>query len=230
MSKEYIKRDNLMASKKYFDRMYVELDERGKIWKVLVEYMRNDIGKANCVLELGAGYCDFINNVHAKRKIALDIDKSSKKYSAKDVEFHVGKSDELQFLDDASVDVAFASNLFEHLTKVELEKTLKQLGRVLKQNGRLILLQPNFYYCYKEYFHDHTHKTIFTHVSMMDFLDINGFETIKVKPKLLPFSMQSKYSGKSLPKFLFVKPIVMAYLHSPIKPFAKQMYIVARKK
>lgn len=219
-----------MTVKKYYDKMYVELDERGKIWKVLVDYMKNDIGKANCVLDLGAGYCDFINNVHAKRKIALDIDKSSKKYSARDVEFHVGKSDELQFLDDASIDVAFASNLFEHLSIIEVKKTLKELRRVLKQNGRLILLQPNFYYCYKEYFHDYTHKTIFTHIGLMDLLDSNGFQTIKFIPKLLPFSMQSKYSGKSLPKFLFVKPIIMAYLYSPIKPFAKQMYIVTRKK
>lgn len=218
-----------MKAKKYFDKMYIRVPERNNIWASLSKYIQKDIGHPKTILELGAGYGDFINNIEAKNKIALDIDASSKKYAKKNVKFFVGKCTNLKFLKNKTVDVVFASNLFEHLSHDELEMTIKELRRVIQDDGKLVLLQPNFYYAYKEYFHDYTHKTIFTHIGLSDFLSTHGFKPIKIKPKFLPFSMQSKYSGKSIPKFLYIKPLINLYLNSPIKPFASQMYIVCQK-
>jgi ubiquinone/menaquinone biosynthesis C-methylase UbiE len=218
-----------MKANKYFDEMYIQLQERATIWSALAEYVQHDIGKPNTILELGAGYCNFINNISAKHKIALDTNSSSKKYANKDVKFHTGKCNKLKFISSNSIDVVFASNLLEHLSSTELEELFSELRRIVKKKGKIVILQPNFYYAYREYFHDYTHKTIFTHVSMCDLLSANGFNPIKIKPKLLPFSMQSKYSGQPLPKILFSKFIIKLYLHSPIKPFARQMYIVAEK-
>jgi hypothetical protein len=103
----------------------------------------------------------------------------------------------------------------------ELEKTFHTIKKVLKRNGILIILQPNYKYCYKNYFDDYTHKKVFSDESLNDFLVSKGFEIIYRKNKFLPFSLKSK-----LPK---IKLLIDLYLHLPIKPFAKQMFFVVRK-
>ena len=50
--------------------------------------------------------------------------------------------------------------------------------RKLSPNGSLTILQPNYRYAYREYFDDFTHVSIYSHVSLCDFLMANGFEIV----------------------------------------------------
>ena len=50
---------------------YPWLDGRAGIWREIARYVRQDAPGAEAVLELGAGYCDFINHVVAKSRCAL---------------------------------------------------------------------------------------------------------------------------------------------------------------
>ena len=127
---------------------------------------------------------------------------------------------ELGALPSAGVDVLFASNLLEHLDDAELARAMQEFKRVLKPGSRVILLQPNFHYAYREYFDDYTHKKVFTHVSLRDFFEANGFAAIDVFPRFLPFSLKSR-----LPKSYYLTKL---YLLSFIKPMAKQMLLVFR--
>jgi ubiquinone/menaquinone biosynthesis C-methylase UbiE len=124
-------------------------------------------------------------------------------------------------LDDGYFDVVFISNVFEHLTRQESVLALAEIRRVLKQGGVLIAIQPNFKYCWKEYFDDYTHVQIFTHLGLSALITASGLTVVDVKPRFLPFSMRSK-----LPKLAW---LVMIYLYSPFKPFAGQMLLVAKK-
>ena len=63
------------------------------------------------------------------------------------------------------MDFLFASNVFEHVPKPELTEILAHLKKKLSPRGNLCLVQPNYRYCYKEYFDDYTHVSIFSHVS-----------------------------------------------------------------
>lgn len=172
------------------------------------------------MLDLGSGYGNFINHVVARRRIAIDSWDDFPKYAAPGVECVVGQVMKLEFLADESIDFAFASNLFEHLSQQELRLVLEQLAQKLSQGGTLTLLQPNYSYAYREYFDDYTHVSIFSHVSLADFLEANGFEVLEVIPRFLPLSVKSR---------LPVSPwLIRAYLTSPIKPLGKQMLIRAR--
>ena len=62
------------------------------------------------------------------------------------------------------VSLIFASNILEHLSKEEFEKTLKEIKRILKKKGKLIIIQPNFKYAYKEYYDDfYTYPRVYTY-------------------------------------------------------------------
>jgi SAM-dependent methyltransferase len=172
------------------------------------------------VFELGAGYGNFINNVRARRRIAQDQWPDFPKHLDPGVEPHVGPIDDLSFLENSSIDFVFASNLFEHVSQQEFAAVLKQLRQKLKPDGTITLLQPNYRYAFREYFDDYTHKTVYSHLSLCDFLQANSYEVITCKPRFLPLTLKSK---------LKVSPsLIRLYLLSPVKPLGKQMLVRAR--
>jgi ubiquinone/menaquinone biosynthesis C-methylase UbiE len=194
---------------------------RAGIWKIISAWLQQSVPEGASVLDLGAGYCDFINNIRAARKVAVDMADVVRLHAAAEVEVHLGSCTRLEFAGDASFDVVFASNLFEHLSMVDVHQTLSEVRRVLKPGGNLMVIQPNFRYCFRQYFDDYTHMTIFTDRSLSDVMVVAGLEPVKVTPRFLPFSVKSRLPTTSC--------LVWLYLRSPIKPFAGQMFVVARK-
>jgi hypothetical protein len=72
------------------------------------------------VLELGSGYCDWINNVRAARRVAADRWADMPAHAAPGVEPLVRDvAQGLPALGDASFDVVLASNLLEHFAPDE---------------------------------------------------------------------------------------------------------------
>jgi len=204
----------------YFRVRFVPDRRRKVLWRTLVQYYFADLIQSDfCVLDLGSGYADFINEVKAQRRIAVDIWEELPRQVAPGVEAHVGPVTDLSFLPDGAVDLAFASNVLEHLSTEDCEATLGQLRRKLSTRGRLAILQPNYRYAYREYFDDYTHIAVYSHISLADRLRTNGFRIVRCVPRFLPLTLASRF-----PVF---PVLVRLYLRSPIKPFAKQMLILA---
>lgn len=195
--------------------------KRDVVWQSLWRYYFSRlISPTDCVLDLGAGYGNFINNVVARRRIAVDTWENFAQHLDPAVEWEVRSVTELDFIEDGAVDFAFASNLFEHLSRDELCRVLAILREKLSANGTLNILQPNYRYAYREYFDDYTHISVFSHISLPDFLKAHGFAVIETRPRFLPLTVKSR---------LPVSPwLIRAYLTSPIKPLAKQMLLRAR--
>jgi hypothetical protein len=83
------------------------------------------------------------------------------------------------------------------------------------------MVQPNYSYAYREYFDDYTHISIYSHISLCELLQAEGYEIIRCVPRFLPLTI--KKSG------LVISPaLIWLYLHSPVKPFGKQMLVLAR--
>jgi len=195
---------------------------RAVLWKALWRHHFSAlVAPSACVLDLGCGYGEFINNVVARRRIALDRWDGFQQFLAPGVEAIVASVTDLDRLEDGAIDFAFASNLFEHLTQAEFSAALAALRRKLSPAGTLNLLQPNYRYAYREYFDDYTHVAIYSHTSIADFLSANGFQVIEMRPRFLPLTIKSR-----LPVHPF---LIAAYLKSPIKPLAKQMFLRAQK-
>ncbi len=158
----------------YFQSRYSFDKRRQKVWKAICEYLSKYIPRDSVVLELGSGYCDFINNIKASKKIAVDINSDLKKYCNPDIEFINSNVVDINF-QPGSVGIVFASNLFEHLNDKDLNIIIEKVLYCLNSSGRLILIQPNYKYSYRDYWDDYTHIKVFSHISLSDFLKSKGF-------------------------------------------------------
>jgi cyclopropane fatty-acyl-phospholipid synthase-like methyltransferase len=207
----------------YHDSRLTADPKRNIVWAALWRYyFRQHIAADFTVLDLGCGYGEFINNVIAKRRIALDSWPEFPNYLAPGVEPIVASVTDLDTLADNSIDYAFASNLFEHITQDQLTTVLAALRKKLSPRGSITMIQPNYRYAASEYFDDYTHVSIWSHISMADFLAANGYEVTEVRPRFLPLTVKSR---------LPVWPILIRiYLMLPFKPMGKQMLLSARPK
>jgi SAM-dependent methyltransferase len=212
------------VTKLYHFRFNKELAVRNNIWKILCQdFFQQYIKPFESVCDLGAGFCEFINNIDAKTKIAVDINPESKKYANRNVKVVICSSTGLSKKIKEKLDLVFASNFFEHLpTKEELTKTIYEIKKILKNGGRLIILMPNIRYVGSAYWDFIDHQLPLTDKSMIELLELNSFKILNHKTKFLPYSTKGK-----LPKILV---LVRLYLKLPPLHliFGKQSLIVAQ--
>ena len=212
---------DLMEHNEYFNTRLRFDARRELLWKTLCEsYFSRMIGEDFTVLELGPGYGHFINNVKSRCRIAVDCWQDFEGYLRPGIVGRTGSVTDLGFIDDGSIDFVFASNLFEHLTQDAFGSVLQQLRLKLKLNGTLNILQPNYRFCYDEYFDDYTHVTVYSDRSLCDFLNAHGFTVNYCHPRFLPLTVKSRFP---------VHPwLIRLYLASPIKFSGKQMFVRAQ--
>ena len=79
----------------------------------------------------------------------------------------------LNFIPDNSVDIIYSSHLVEHIENLEL--FFSEIHRILKKDGKKIMIVPHFSNPY--YYSDYTHKRFFGLYSMNYFSnDNNGYK------------------------------------------------------
>ena len=210
------------AQLNYFTARLQSDKRRTVTWKALCSfYFQKYIDEDSRVLELGAGHCDFVNNIKAKEKIAIDSWIDFPQFADKEVTTYVINAEEILEHVQEKVDTVFASNFFEHLTKVQVEGVLQKLRAIMNvEASTLILLQPNYRLNPGRYFDDYTHVSIWSDISMSEFLIANGYRIEKLVPKFLPLTLKSKLPVSS--------KLIWLYLKLPIKYKPGQMMIMAK--
>ena len=208
----------------YHDAHLTPHASRTVVWRVVAEHLERYVPENAAVLEIGAGYCAWINHVRARRRVALDLWPELPRFAGAGVEPVVADaSTALSTLGAASFDVVLASNVLEHFDPDGAATVAGDVFALLRPGGHFIVVQPNFARCATKYFDDYTHRSIFTHVSLPAMLRSRGFTVERVASRFLPYSMRQA-------RFPITGWLVRAYLHSPIKPLGGQMLVVARKR
>jgi SAM-dependent methyltransferase len=202
-----------------------QLARKNAIWRVICrDFIQQFINSADTVVDVACGYGEFINNVTANKKIAIDLNSDAPKFLQPDIEFHQCKATDIGSVVTETADVVFTSNFLEHLPdKHTLELFLDQVLIALKPRGRYIILGPNLRYLPGEYWDFYDHHLGLTHLSLSEALRLKGFNIDVCIDRFLPYSTQG-----ALPTHPW---LVQAYLRTPIawKFLGKQFFIIAHK-
>lgn len=202
-----------------------ELSNKRTLWGVLVrDFFQSYVPPSGTVVDLGAGSCEFINEVRAAQRIAVDLNPDTATFADPEVTVHTTRSDRMGMLADGSVDTVFTSNFFEHLaTKSDLMSTLTECRRVTRPGGLIVVLMPNIRYLPGRYWDYLDHHLPLTHLSVAEALELSGYDIDEQVGRFLPYTVKDA-------KFT-VRPImVRAYLRLPLvwRLFGRQMLVVGR--
>jgi SAM-dependent methyltransferase len=201
-----------------------ELRRQCAFWVPICRYLEQYVLPDGATLDLGAGYCHFINNVVSARKIAVDINEESlTRFAAEDVQIMVSSGSQIS-LPNESLDTVVASNVYEHFpTREAVAESFAEVHRVLRPGGRLIVMQPNFAHCAKRYFDFFDHRLAFTHLGMAEGLQAAGFVIRVLRSRFLPYTSKSRLPRQPWIVGLYLKLPFTWYL------FGQQMLIVAER-
>lgn len=198
---------------------------RRKVWQVLIDaYFSRYVPRDAAVLDLGCGYGEFVNQVHASVRYAMDLNPDARAVVSEGVTFLRQDCAERWNLPADSLEVVFTSNFFEHLpSKAALSQTLEQAWRCLKMGGRLIAMGPNIRRVEGAYWDFYDHHLPLTEMSLGEAMRVAGFAIETSVASFMPYTL---VGGREYP-LAFVR----AYLRLPLlwPLFGKQFLVIARK-
>ena len=174
------------------------LAAKKELWTVLVEqFLQTYVPADASVVDIGGGYCEFINAIKCRRKYVVYLNPDVERYANPDVGIIMSDASEMS--------------------------SLAEIHRVLRRGGKLLIIQPNIKYAYREYWDFIDHHIALTEKSLGEALIISGFELGECVPRFLPFSVNSSPSKSST--------LLRHYLKTPIawKIFGKQTFMVGVK-
>lgn len=199
---------------------------RDAVWKVLIRnYFQAIVGRDRAVLDLGSGWGEFIRNIDARSKFAMDLNPDAQSRAGQGVTFLLQDCSAQWALADNSLDVVFTSNFFEHLpSKDALRRTLNEANRCLRPGGRIICMGPNIRFLSDTYWDFWDHYIPLSDLSLIEGLSLTGFAVEQCVPRFLPYSMSQG----------FTPPLgaVSLYLKLPWawRFFGKQFLVIAQKR
>ena len=198
---------------------------RSRLWHILSEsFFQRFVPRDSVVLDLGCGYGEFINHIQCRRKLGMDLNPDSQNYLSANVELLRQDCSTSWPLADASLDVVFTSNFFEHLPdKLALRQTLVEAARCLRPGGKIIALGPNIRYLSGAYWDFWDHYLCLTERSLSEALVNNGFSIVTAHARFLPYTTVGGWEFPSM--------FVRLYLSLPIvwRLFGKQFLVVGER-
>lgn len=201
------------------------LAEKNALWRVICSvFLSRYVRPSDSVVDIGAGYCEFINNIEARDKTAVDLNPDVARFANPGIRIINESCMSISTLETSSVDIVFMSNFLEHLPDKQLVlATFIESLRILKPGGKVLILQPNIRFVGGEYWDFFDHHTPLTDRSLVEALELAGFDIQEVIPRFLPYTTRS-----ALPQSTW---LVNLYLRVPLawRVLGKQAFVVATK-
>lgn len=205
-----------------------ELEIKNRIWDTLCRnFFQKYIPQDSVVADIASGYCEFINNIKAKEKFAIDLNPDVKNFANSDINIiNDSVTNIKKALPQDYIDVFFISNFLEHLDSKEAISTLiTDIRDIIKEKGKIIILQPNVKYVrggrYWDFF---DHKIPLTENALLELAEMNQLKVIKCIPKFLPYTTKSSMPKSPRIIWLYLK---LMPLSSTI--FGEQSFLVFEK-
>lgn len=136
--------------------------------QTLVDYLveRYSFRGGQTLLDVGCGKGFYANAFGRQGIVASGLD-------TKDCDFE----EDLFPVASESYDYIFTKSTLEHIAN--LDNVLREMGRVLKPNGLVICIVPDWHSQWKTFYDDITHKTPFTLKSLRQAFLLADFKNVK---------------------------------------------------
>ena len=171
-----------------------EAAKKDAIWREIAAYLQRYVPSNAAVLDIACDHGDFIRNITASEKWATDI-RDVSRHLPSDVRFACADGLELSgVLPTEYFDVVFMSNYLEHLpsSTVVIEQ-LRVSNALLKEGGRVIVLQPNVRLVGGAYWDFIDHHVALTEKSLAEAASLAGFRKQTLITRFLPYTTKSRY-------------------------------------
>lgn len=180
---------------------------REVLWQTLcMQFFQRYVRATDTLMDIGAGYCEFINAISCKKKIAVDINPDTKHFAASGVTVLSTNANNIPAAYNGRIDVIFLSNFLEHLeSKEEVLRLLTRITLLLAPGGKLILLQPNIDLVHEHYWDFFDHTVVFNTSNIREVLNLTGFTIDTFIIRFLPYTT--------------------AHSHVPISPLLISLYL-----
>ncbi|HEY0789470.1 MAG TPA: class I SAM-dependent methyltransferase [Chthoniobacterales bacterium] len=215
----------------YAQRFADQKERREAVWAVLIkDYFQKEISPESSLLELGCGHGEFLRMIRAREKYGMDLNPDATKLAPPGVTIFEQDCSHTWPLSENSLDVIFTSNFFEHLPdKQALSRTLDEVTRCLKPQGRLIALGPNIAKLHGRYWHFWDHHLALTDLAFGETLKNRGFVVECSLAAFLPYTMANGRTQLLEPKALAL--LTRLYLKTRLlwPVLGKQFLLIARK-
>ena len=129
-----------------------------------------EINNDSILLDVGSGDGSLINYLRSKKKFLV---------TGCDINDANLEIDPLPFKNSSFTHVLLYA-VIEHIKNTN--HIIEEIKRVLKNDGNLIIITPNFRYSYDTFYDDPTHVKPFTDKGIFELLKITNFCNISVKP------------------------------------------------
>lgn len=199
-----------------------DLARKAAIWRVLCQgFFQRFVSPNATVLDLACGTGEFINNIQAARRLGVDLREESRTALSPGVEFLKAAATDLHHIPPESIDVVFTSNFLEHLrSKDELLALFAEVHRVLRGDGRFLIMGPNIRCVPGAYWDFLDHHLPLTDRTISEALKVSGFAVELSIERFLPYTTKSR-----LPQYAW---LIRLYLKLPLawRVLGKQFFLV----
>ena len=209
----------------YRTRFEGQKDYRLAVWRVLIgAVFAQWLPADGQILDLGAGLGEFINQVEAPGRLAMDLNPDTRHSLRPEVRFLEQDCSAPWPIEEGSLGLVFTSNCFEHLPdKAALQRTLERAHRALRPSGRLVAVGPNIRLVQGAYWDFWDHYLPLTEKSLAELGRLTGFVVEHEWGKTLPYSMSQGFRPPLWAVRLYARlPFLWRF-------FGKQFIVVLRK-
>lgn len=170
INQKYFENRNKELSKNKFENIYKRHSKSIKTINTLLKKSNlKEIDKESNLLDVGSGDGSLLKYLNSKNISCKGCD-----INDADLE-----KDRIPF-EDSTFSHVLLYAVIEHINNTN--HLIEEIRRVLKKDGNLIIITPNFRYCYDTFYDDPTHVKPFTDHGIAELLKITKFKNIDVKP------------------------------------------------
>lgn len=203
--------------------------KKNAIWEEICKYLVkvSENKEYGMVVDVAAGYCEFINQMEhkCKSRYAIDVNSDVKKYVGDKVNVIVDTVENLKtYFDKETVSLFFMSNFLEHISKDMISSLLKTEYDLLESEGEVWILTPNIRYVGGRYWDFYDHITPITEKALIEEARTIGFQVKKCISKFLPYTTKSR-----LPQAAWIVRLYLQLMPLSGAVFGEQSFLILRK-